>query len=168
MSAAPDIRVPDVIGEVVAWRAWQIVGDLDFPRLESATQSSARSGVDAIWPTNRWFEARCLADPAHNEPGVEIPVEQCSCGIYAAKTLAQLSNLSYARYGPVADKVIGEVAFAGKVIEGSQGWRAERARIKQLWVPHRNWRFVEPLADAYGVEVGLARLIGGMIEIEGH
>jgi hypothetical protein len=158
--------VPDLIGEVVGWRAWSLVGDTDFVRLESVTQNARHKGADGIWPTNRWFVGRCLVNHVHNEPGAGIPVERCSCGVYAAKSLAQLARLSYASYGDIADKAIGEVAFAGKVIEGSQGWRAERARIKRLWLPHRLWRFVEPLQNAYGVEVGFARLLGSTIELD--
>ena len=160
-----DLRVPDIVGELVGWRAWELVGDAYFPRLMSAVQKASSVGAQAIWPTNRWFMATCLREPAHNEPGAGIPVERCSCGIYAAKTLEQLSGLGYAAYYDVANAVVGEVAFAGKVIEGSQGWRAEKARIKRLWVPHRTWRYMEPLSSAYGVEVGLARMLGGQIRL---
>jgi hypothetical protein len=183
VSALAEIRIPDLIGEIDAWRAWQIVGDLDLPRLESASQSASLNGADAIWPTNRWFLAKCLRIPEHNalqrllDDGTigrdefeGIPVEHCSCGIYAAKTLEQLSRLHYGAYHDVADKVVGEVAFAGKLIEGCQGWRAEKARIKRLWLPHKLWRYAEPLDAAYGVEVGFARLIGGdgRIQLDGR
>jgi hypothetical protein len=49
--------------------------------------------------------------------------------------------------------VIGEVGLAGKVIPGSQGWRAEKGRVKHLYVPFHHWRWIEPLAALYNVPV---------------
>jgi hypothetical protein len=52
-------------------------------------------------------------------------------------------------------RAIGEVALVGKVIRGTQGWRAERARPLRLWVPYEHWRLVRKLAQTYRVPVGL-------------
>ena len=66
-------------------------------------------------------------------------------------------DLGYNRYGDSRDHpvFIGEVGFVGKVIPGSQGWRAEKGRIRKLFVPHRDWEYVEPLSKLYRVPVEL-------------
>jgi len=150
-----DLRVPDFVGEVTGWRAWKRVGTIMVPRLMSvtATQFSVEH-VDAIWPTNRWFVASC----PHGHSSGDVPVEGCKCGIYAARDRDQLIALGYGAYKREQHRVIGEVAFAGKVIPGSQGFKAQRARIKRLFVPYEDWRWAEPLAAAYNVPVEVAFL----------
>jgi hypothetical protein len=150
-----NLQVPDYIGEIVGWRAWKRVGSILTPRLMSVT--AARFGVDhvdAVWPTNRWYLATC----PHGHKVTEVPVEGCKCGIYAAKTREQLIDLNYGVYTSGDGRVIGEVAFAGKLIPGEQGWRAQRARIKRLFVPYEDWRYAAPLAAAYNVPVEVAFL----------
>lgn len=141
-------RVPDVIGEMIGWRAWQLVGSVRVPRLMSINAAGRVGHDDAIWPTKRWYTAKCPNGHIEN-----IPVEGCSCGLYAAKTREHLVSLRYGAYGDQAIHAIGEVAFKGKVIEGSQGWKAEYGRIKRLIVPYEFWKYVDPLADAYNVPV---------------
>lgn len=148
-----DVRIPDVLGEVLAWRAWELVGTEQTPRLASVTASKAsiRNGeAYAIWPTGRYFMAQC---PNGHIEG--LPVESCSCGLYAAKDMQQLIQLGYGAYGAGwQKKIVGQVAFSGKVIEGSQGWRAERGRVYRLWFPHElDASIGERLAEAYKVPV---------------
>jgi hypothetical protein len=114
----------------------------------SINAASSVGHDDAIWPTKRWFVARCPRGHTH-----DLPVENCSCGLYAAKTREHLVSLAYGAYGDNAIHAIGEVAFAGKVIEGTQGWKAEKGRIKRLIVPYEFWQYVEPLSQAYNVPV---------------
>lgn len=144
--APSGIVIPDVVGEVEGWRAWQIVGPTREPRLAGCT-----AGRHNIWPTRAWNVARCLKNREHNG---RCPDESCSCGLYAAKTREQLVGLRYNAWkngGPPI--VIGKVGLVGKVIPGDQGWRAERGRVLELYVPHTYWRLVEPLRDAYLVPV---------------
>ena len=143
-----DLRIPDVMGEIGGWRAWQIVGTLAVPRLMSVNAASRVGANDAIWPTNRWYYARC--PKGHSS---EIPVEACSCGLYAARDREHLIKLSYGAYGDSQLMAVGEVAFAGKVIQASQGYRAEKGRIKSLVVPYEFWAWADPLAAAYNVPV---------------
>jgi len=148
-----DLRIPDVVGEVSGWRAWKRVGSILVPRLMSVTATSfSVEHSDAIWPTNRWYRAQC----PHGH--TDVPTEGCKCGIYAARDRDQLIALKYGNYTKESSRVIGEVAFAGKVIPGSQGFRAERARIKRLFVPYEDWRWADPLARAYNVPVEVAFL----------
>jgi hypothetical protein len=144
------IRIPDVVGEITGWRAWQRVGTISVPRLMSVTATAFRvKHLDAIWPTDRWFYAQC---PNGHVKG-QIPAEGCKCGIYSARDRDHLVALNYGAYTKTDHKVIGEIAMAGKVIPGSQGFKAERARIKRLIVPYEDWRWAEPLAAAYNVPV---------------
>lgn len=85
-----------------------------------------------------------------------IPGERCSCGLYAASSRAQLVKLGYANEHSGDQAVfVGEVGFVGKVIPGSQGWRAEKGRIRKLYVPFHRWQYVEALEALYGVPVVL-------------
>ncbi len=64
-------------------------------------------------------------------------------------------HLGYASQRRTQPVFIGQVGFAGKVIPGSQGWRAEKGRIVRLYVPHVYWRYVDPLQEMYRVDVVL-------------
>lgn len=163
MITAADLgaTVPDEIGEVIAWRAWELVGTPQTPRLASVTALSSWSrkgeGHEAIWPTRRFFLARCTG----RQHLTGIPVDDCSCGLYAAKTMDQLIQLGYGAYGgrgngvdALVDKVVGQVALSGKVIECDQGWRAERGRVYRLWTPYEmDAAVADRLAEAYRVPV---------------
>jgi hypothetical protein len=131
-------RAPDLIEEVVAFRGWHL--ETGWPRVELVSFSH-----DFVWPTGEWAVAECRR-------GCEIPGERCSCGIYAALDRRHLHSIGY--MGETAS-VIGEVGLAGKVIPGDLGWRAARARVRRLWVPHALWEHVRPLRAAYRVPVAL-------------
>jgi hypothetical protein len=158
-----DVLVPDRIGEVVGWRAWKVIGEQRFPLLASVTHSGT------VWHPDRWTfatcrgEARCQGpDPRCPVEGGSIPGEGHSCGLYAAASRAQLVELGYARPSRYAKPgggeevvFIGEVGFAGKIVPGTQGWRAQKGRIVRLYVPFFHWRYVEPLEELYRVPVVL-------------
>lgn len=157
------LGVPEVFGieEIDAWRAWVLIGDPQFVRLASVVHSShgAEGREPVVWPTNRWFDAEC------SRSCKQLPGDQCSCGLYAAKTLEQLENQSYRSYHEIPDRAIGIVGMAGKVIEGGQGWRAEKGRVKKLWVPYDCWEYVEPLQEAYNVPVGFCVIEGPKVRL---
>jgi hypothetical protein len=154
-----EFRVPDVIGEVVGWRAWNVVGTMRVPRLMSINQAGfSVMHLDAIWPTNRWFLAKCPHGHTAGAHDDAIPVEGCSCGIYSARDRDHLTDLRYGAYGERLEDgsklvAIGEVAYSGKVIPGSQGWKGQKARVKSLVVPYELWRWAKPLGAAYRVSV---------------
>jgi hypothetical protein len=186
MSGLSDVIVPDVVGEVVGWRAWTVGGTDRLPILRSVTHSGT------YWHAARWTLATCdgalvckrewdritrrrraalagqqILDPGYelqtaadvvaemDEPhGPTIPGVGCTCGLYAAKTREQLvKRLGYQREHGTKAVFIGEVGMAGRIIEGDQGWRAEKGRVKRLYVPFHHWRYVEPIAELYGVPV---------------
>jgi hypothetical protein len=138
-----EVLIPDVIGEILGFRSWEVSEDLLL-----------RSLNGAIWKPDGWMIAECKTRiTSHNH--MNIPVENCSCGIYAAKTRQHLADMSYNRYHPGMRRVIGEVALAGKVIPGTQGYRALKARPTKLYVPYEFWQLVTPLAEKYDIPVTL-------------
>ena len=153
MERLPDVRVPDVVGEIIAFRAWKVIGDNpSLPMLASVTHGTT------IWHPGHWTLATCNGRdycPASKDHG--IPGESCSCGLYAALDREHLvTKMGYGREHQNGPPVfVGEVALSGKVIPGTQGWRAERGRIARLFVPFHHWKLVEPLEELYGIPVQL-------------
>jgi hypothetical protein len=139
-------RAPDVIGEVLGFRAWIVeVPTLSPPRLGSLF-------TDLVWEPRGWTVATC-------ESGLEgVPHKKHYCGIYAARDRRHLVRLGY---NDSEDEVvaIGEVALAGDIIPGERGWRGEKARPVRLWVAHVDWRLVRSLAAEYRIPVGLTNLL---------
>lgn len=148
-------RAPDMLGEVIAWRAWRVIGTPKLPMLSSVSVRAC------IWHPDRWTLAECRVrglqlgrcpNPAGDG---RIPSESCTCGLYAARDREQLVHLGYNRGGSSDVVFIGQVGMTGKVIPGTQGWRAEKARIVRLFVPFEHYRYVAPLEALYRVPVVL-------------
>jgi hypothetical protein len=140
-------QVPDVVGCVLGWRAWRV--DMKVPDFETAPKMwSATFGY--YWAPRRYAEAEC--DSCSADGGVGVPGEHHGCGFYSAKTLEHLMSMGYHEHGGVGQTVVvGMVANWGKVIEGTQGWRAQFSYPVRLWVPHAAWRLCKPLTRSYGV-----------------
>jgi len=152
------VEVPDVIGHVEAFRSWNVLEDGHLVSLNGEK-----------WRPGGWMVAECNpfgyvtvkskrafgTAVAHNV--TNIPVEGCSCGIYAAKTREHLADMAYNRYSDYAGeiRVVGEVALAGKIIPGSQGYRALKARPLKVYVPYEHWQMVEKIRSLYGIDVVL-------------
>jgi hypothetical protein len=169
-------RAPDVLGEVVAYRAWKVIGTVQLPMLASVVHSGA------VWHPQRWTIANCQGrdecpHSRNDAVGPGVPGERCTCGMYAARDREHLIQMGYNHYHDDASPVfIGEVGLAGKVIPGTQGWRAEKGRIRKLWVPFHLIEYVAPLERLYGVTVELTntfdadpeRLVKLLAQIEGR
>jgi hypothetical protein len=135
--------------------------------------ASPRNGQ--LWPTDEWTVATCdngravyflmpprsfgrqpealsVAEPlvvekvTHADAGLPVPQEQCSCGIYAVDSMQRARG-----YARGHDYVLVRVAGAGRVIPGTNGWRAERARITGIV----DWRSSLPYHRTYEAEVPL-------------
>lgn len=143
-----NVKVPDVVGEIIGWRAWKIEGTPQFPQLHSATWASH-------WKPWTWTVAECNGSlTCSRSHDGRCPGEDCRCGMYAAASRVQLVDLGYNDFHTLSSKVvIGQVGLAGKVIPGDQGWRAEKARVVKLYVPHLFGELVEPLRRIYRCEV---------------
>ena len=98
-----------------------------------SSHSMASYGLRA----NRWrrycrvagretFDGR--AENAKNAP--ELPQTNCTCGVYAVKTLDHFRSAGYAKCG-----IHGEVYLWGTVVEHELGWRAQFAYPKTLFLP---------------------------------
>lgn len=147
-----DFRAPDVIGTVEGWRAWGVLLEPppfgNAPRLESVTH-------------NYYWAPRVKARADCSKCGKDVPGEHCTCGFYSAKTLEHLREMGYSKYDSNSGLVcvVGQLANWGKVIEGTQGWRAEFAYPAVIYVPFEAWRLARPIQRAYGVEVKLLNLL---------
>ena len=166
----PDFTIADEIGEYVGWRAWYVVKTRSTVRV--ASLMTVAPGA-SLWPTDRYLDAicpKCLGDDPdkwwHNPK--DVPNETCSCGIYVARTREHLVGLRYNSYSDSdkAPRVIGECAISGKVEVHEQGYRAQRARVAKLYVPHNRWRLAKVLSDTYNVPVGLMNLFTGELKDE--
>ena len=147
--------VPDVAGEILGWRAWQVVGEGPYTRLQSVNAHEAFNVPRelCIWPTDRWMFAVCPR--GHTE----VPHAGCRCGLYAAETRKFLVEYGYANYSNTDDDlVMGVAGLVGKVIPGQQGWKAQRARVVRLEVPFEKESLARRLGDLYNVPVGLGYL----------
>ena len=147
-------RVPDAIEPLTGYRAWYFAvdryGGSLFPiGTPDPSGWSVWDGAHKCWVSATCRRSadvrqarldalgRCLCrqqvalglrsilcpdcDDPHLPPG-----DYCSCGFYAMKTLASVEEPSG------SDVILGRVEFAGKVIECTSGYRAERARIAEL------------------------------------
>jgi hypothetical protein len=90
------------------------------------------------WPAGRRLAASCRRHGRHRAPD-----EQCSCGIYAVMSSDALGTV---RTGV---SVVGSVALWGRVVEGPNGFRGERAYPLRLYVPDG----LAAELDAYGVTI---------------
>jgi len=149
-------RIPDAIDPLIGYRAWffsvEHHGASPFPIGNPDPSGwSAWNGAN-----DRWVSAACTLDqrqvppesvkrclerirsklgyPPGRLPVVSVlpivphtvPGDRCSCGFYAMKALETVMEPQ------LGDVILGRVELAGKVIECTDGYRAERARITQL------------------------------------
>lgn len=140
MNAEPELFIEPVVG----WRGWRIAEHGNEMRLISVTRGTE-------WTPRQTMEATCSL-------GHTPPVPSCSCGIYAAKSLAHLRQIDYQGHG-----VIGEVALWGEVIEAQLGWRATHAYPRVIYVPHTAWRHAKLVRETYDVRVKLANPYEGEV-----
>ena len=141
---------------ILGWRAWNVQTDSTKPRLWSVTHSAT------YWVPGEPMVATC-GDDSHCPKSKDgsVPGEECQCGLYSAKNRKHLTGMGYHRYDADAGtfSVMGTVRLWGKVIEGSQGWRAECGYPHELFVPFEAWRFAKSLGETYGVPVKLNNIL---------
>jgi hypothetical protein len=155
--------VPDFTEVMIGWRAWGVPASWtpgEVPLLHSVTHG------DYVWTPREVVEAHCPKakfgkGSGHGDPPT-VPGENCTCGFYSAKTRDHLQSMSYHKYDAERSgmfHVMGEVALWGKVVEGTQGWRAQFGYPRKLYVPFEAHKLVAPLKDAYGCEVVLNNIL---------
>ena len=119
------MTVPDYISSVVGYRVWEwgatglrsLNGEKWFAhqRMSAVCRAAASGSISG------------LSKATHNP--AELPYFNCTCGVYAAKTIEHLHQCGYKRFG-----IHGEVYLWGKVVEHERGWRAQFAYPKTLFL----------------------------------
>jgi hypothetical protein len=140
------VVVPDVIGEVVGWRVWKVLHPTDPKKIRLQSLGAGGPQNASIWAPSKIMEAFCSKSHVP-------PAESCSCGFYAARTKEHLLSMHYHsgfEYDIATDVlVVGEVAMQGKIIPGTQGWRAQRVRPLRVSVLPSRWKVLRPLQAQY-------------------
>lgn len=124
--------VPDMVAPIVAWRAWKVSG-----------KNLQALGKSVIWEPKKIIEAACDA-VGHKD----APVKDCQCGIWAFKSDDNLIKAVTA--GSYKMTVMGQVSLWGRVIETENGFRAQFAYPKELWLLDET---LEHLGYTYNVPI---------------
>jgi hypothetical protein len=119
------MNIPDYISPVVGYRVWQ----WDAAGLKSLNGE--------LWLASQPLSAVCRADKNGSIAGLsktthnsgESPYFNCTCGVYAARSIEHLHRCGYGKFG-----VHGEVYLWGRVVEHERGWRAEFAYPKAFFL----------------------------------
>jgi len=146
---------PDYIEPTIGWRTWLVVPEGGAFRLRSVV-------YDTLWPARNELVARCLhravSLPWRRRSVHSPPVDDCACGIYAARepeeAAAYLDGRSWAD-GLSVHRVIGTVALWGRVVECTRGWRGSLAYPKKIYVPPTRAPFWLRAEKAEGVALDL-------------
>ena len=118
---------PDYIDPVRGWRTWLVVQGHDGARLASVS-------FPALWPRGKRLSAEC-GRGFHTGAGPPLRIEHrapsldCSCGIYASRSLDESERPRPAWPPPC---VVGTVALWGRGIEHEIGWRGQFAYPARL------------------------------------
>lgn len=124
-----ELRVPDYVEAVVAWRVWDIEDVGGRARLRSLYRA-------VVWPVHEPLVAECRAARLHLwwRPKHEAPETGCTCGVHAVprEHLSALANEGL--WPPARFLVLGTVSLWGDVVECRDGWRASHAYPASLVV----------------------------------
>ena len=135
----PAERVPDMVTCIVGWRGWSVKKRLDELRLEGI-------GMSHIWTPKKPEEATCKVGTGFNQMlsrawGQDGPVEtnpapgmKCTCGIWAFRTLEEFQAMAQ----QYEVDVVGQVYLWGRVLECENGFRAQYAYPKELWLMNKD------------------------------
>lgn len=127
-------RIADGITMITAWRAWGVTNNAGEWRLKAL-------GKNHIWEPKKRLEATCEASKQH-----PAPQKECTCGVWSFKTLDVLIPALNA----YTVKVFGNVSLWGRIIETENGFRAQFAYPKELWLLDDA---MEELGFIYGVPI---------------
>jgi hypothetical protein len=176
-------RIPDAIEPIVAYRAWRYITDGSRAHLHPLTSGDMTGPGLWDTAGREWIRASCTVDPgvlaellAELERGGmlasgevllpeeafprcdpdDLPGEHCSCGFYAVKTLWMLPPTANPHSWEDQDGgvIAGRVQLAGKIVEHDYGYRAECARIVELYPIEGDEFNAAVVAAAVGVALG--------------
>lgn len=144
------MRVTDSLSCIVGWRAWRLWPDFEQIKSMEATRNVPlllrAVAYHNTYPIMEKMTAVCLCSdkgpgPSLSNPMADVvcpppheaPGWECNCGIWAFKSLDRLvAVLGEHHYGKLP--VLGTVNLWGKVIETENGFRAQYAYPKELWL----------------------------------
>lgn len=140
--------VEPVVGDLIGYRVFDLAGG----RLSSISKQTT-------WEPG-WNDADCARGKKHPAPD-----PHCGCGFWVYRTMMraleqfdddleiQVPNSNgFGDFDGVRGVVLARVQIAGRVIVGTEGWRAERAAILNLYADDRA-ELLQETAEAYGVTV---------------
>lgn len=110
------------LGEIVAWRAWDVREDGELESLGNTTR----------WPPGQTISG--------------VVEDYGACGVHAFKTPQDAAKLAVSYHS----HVWGEVLLWGNVIEHENGYRAEFAKPLSLNLTHLPWPLARKVERAYG------------------
>ena len=116
--ARKTMSVPDYISPIVGYRVW------------TWNTKGLKSLCGGRWHPGQSLAARCRASAvvgpivgrSEAADDHDAPQSNCTCGIYAVKTLHHFRGAGYEQFG-----IYGEVYLWGTVVEHELGWRAQFA-----------------------------------------
>jgi hypothetical protein len=166
-NTALDFNAPDGIEPIVGWRMWI----LPIPGMMAQKGYRSRfllhSLNNEVWWPRKPLRAACNGSLRQFGRHGVAPEWSCDCGIYAVKGIEQILSSVLFSIGPVLGieqilssvlfsigPVLGEVSLWGKIVVHDQGYRAQYAYPKRLWVPARMPDNLTSLLEVYGVPVG--------------
>src|SRR3954471_18228042 len=85
-----DVRVPDVLGEVLGWRVWSVKHPFDPSKATLHSLGAGGRQHAVAWTPGKVMEAFCTR--SH-----DVPDKNCGCGFYSAKDRDHLLSMSYHR-----------------------------------------------------------------------
>jgi hypothetical protein len=125
------------LGGGVASTRSEGVGEQRTDVLRHALAPPAKLRCGEQWHPARSLAARCrasavvgtIASCVEGHDSHDAPQANCTCGIYAVKTLDHFRSAGYERFG-----ICGEVFLWGKVVEHELGYRAQLAYPKNFFL----------------------------------
>jgi hypothetical protein len=112
VTEAPDLATP-----IAGWRVWLMGADEDGPTLVSPV-------APFTWPSRTATTAGCRSGCP------DAPAWECHCGLYATADLRLVAPMVIS-----AGAILGCTALWGRVVEATDGWRAEHAYPLVLFAP---------------------------------
>jgi hypothetical protein len=146
--------IPDGIEPIEAYRTWGYV-----IRLEQGIAELRSLNSGDPWHAG-WNVAMCWPPPAGRpqDSAHAAPLEGCTCGFYATKKPVAIDPTVGFRSTPGTGLIMGKVALSGKVIEHERGYRAEKARVVELYALPGRETVAELLANRYDATVSVQEI----------
>jgi len=151
--------MPDSITMITGYRAWRVNHKQDGEwRLKAV-------GQETVWEPKKKMEAACVNNiiSVANPAGVyghshQAPQRNCTCGFWAFKSIDMLPEALTGQNYRNEIRVIGSVDLWGRVIETENGFRAQYAYPKELWLLEDH---MEDLGWIYGVKIRTKQMATG-------